>query len=253
MRDVLTALAKLWKIDEAAKGYDEELRSLPVKMDAMRADVRMLESLLASERAQVEEADALKASRIADLQERREAIARAKSKVSRARTLKEADAAEREIEATRRLMSDREREIAQLGVTVEAKRETLAEREKQLGEALALAEDETKAGEARLAEVREARETVVVGRDELVAALPRRVVKRYEKLRARDKYYPVSIIAEPTCVSCRMAIPAQLFIEIKRADPTEGPVDVEDLPTCPHCHAFLVHRDLIEPPPPAEG
>lgn len=250
MRDVLTALAKLWKIDEAAKGYDEELRSLPAKMEAMRSDVRMLESLLTSERAQVEQADALTASRISELQERREALARAKSKAARARNLKEADAVDREIEATRRLMADREREIAQLGTTVEAKRETLAEREKQLGEALALADEETKAGEARLAEVREARLSVVVGRDELVAVLPRRVIKRYEKLRARDKYLPVSTIAEPTCVSCRMAIPAQLFIEIKRADATAGPVDVEDLPVCPHCHAFLVHRDLIDPPPP---
>ena len=35
MRDVLTALAKLWKIDDAAKGYDEELRTLPAKIEAI--------------------------------------------------------------------------------------------------------------------------------------------------------------------------------------------------------------------------
>lgn len=252
MRDVLTALAKLWKIDDAAKGYDEELRTLPEKIAAMRRDVDMLEGLLTAERAQVAEAEALKASRAEDLVERREALARAKSKASRSRTLKESDAADREVEATRRTIADREREITTLEETLNAKRGTLEARERQLEEAKSIAQEETAAAEARLAEVRVARETVVVGRDALVEALPRRVVKRYEKLRTRDRFLPVSIVTGPTCVSCRMTLPAQLCIEVKRAEAkaTATP-DLEDFLVCPQCHAFLVHVDLVEPPPPS--
>lgn len=254
MRDVLTALAKLWKIDEAAKGYDDELRTLPEKITAMRRDVEMLERLLVAERAQVAEAETLKASRVEDLGERREALGRAKSKASRSRTLKESDAAEREVEATRRTIADREREIAQLEETLTTKRGTLEERERQLGEAKTLADDETAAAEARLAEVKVARESVVVGRDELVASLPRRVVKRYEKLRGRDRFLPVSIVRDSICVSCRMALPAQLCIDVKRAEAKSGnaTVDIEDFLVCPQCHAFLVHVDLVEPPAPTE-
>ncbi|MEZ4253096.1 MAG: hypothetical protein R3B99_33220 [Polyangiales bacterium] len=254
MRDVLTALAKLWKIDDAAKGYDEELRTLPAKIEAMRRDVEMLESLLAAERTQVAEAEALKAARAEDLVERREALGRAKSKASRSRTLKESDAAEREVEATRRTISDREREISTLEETLTAKRATLDERERQLGEAKSLAEEEASAAEARLAEVGVAREQVVIGRDELVAVLPRRVVKRYEKLRTRDRFLPVSIVRDSTCVSCRMTLPAQLCIEVKRAESkTDGTLELEDFLVCPQCHAFLVHVDLVEPPAPDAG
>lgn len=253
MRDVLTALAKLWKIDDAAKGYDDELRTLPAKIEAMRRDVAMLEGLLTAERAQVAEAEALKTSRAEDLVERREALARAKAKASRSRTLKEADAAEREVEATRRTIADREREIATLEETLGAKRETLDERERQLGEARSLAEAESQAAEERLSEVRTARETVVIGRDELVEKLPRRAVKRYEKLRARDRFLPVSIVRDATCLSCRMTFPAQLCIEVRRAaERSPDNVDLEDFLTCPQCQAFLVHVDLVEPPPPTE-
>ena len=249
MRDVLTALAKLWKIDDAAKGYDEELKTLPAKIVAMRRDVEMLEGLLTAERKQVADAEALKTSRAEDLVERREALARAKSKSSRSRTLKESDAADREVEATRRTIADREREIATLEETLSTKRGTLEAREQQLEEAKGIAAEEASAAEARLAEVRVARETVVVGRDALVAVLPRRLVKRYEKLRTRDRFLPVSIVTGPTCVSCQMTLPAQLCIEVKRAEAkSTGAPDLEDFLTCPQCYAFLIHVDLVDPP-----
>ena len=60
MRDQLRALAKLAKMDEAAKDFDEELKTLPQRIEAMRQDVDTLEKLLVHERSQLEEAQKLR-------------------------------------------------------------------------------------------------------------------------------------------------------------------------------------------------
>ena len=248
MRDQLRALAKLAKMDEAAKDFDEELKTLPQRIEAMRQDVDTLEKLLVHERSQLEEAQKLKQMRVDELSEQREALARAKAKASRARTMKEADAAEREVEANRRAIGDREKEIATLQETVETKTATLEQRESQFEEAQDMFRKEAEAAKKRLAEVQALRGEVVVGRDEEIAKLPRRLVKRYGRLRERSKYAPVSIVSDGTCEACQMALPPQLFIEIQRgerASDSTGDYTIHDFYTCPQCHAFLVYHGLV--------
>ena len=64
----LRALAKLALMDGAASAHEAELRDLPAKIEAMRADVQTLETLLSAERSQIDEAKALRDERQKDLQ-----------------------------------------------------------------------------------------------------------------------------------------------------------------------------------------
>lgn len=251
MQDELRALAKLAKMDMAAKGFDEELRSLPARIEEMKGDVQTLEMLLAQERAQVDEATRLKAERTSELQERNEALSRAKAKAGRARSLRESDAAEREIEANRRALTQLREDIAKLDATIEAKSASLGERESQFEEARTMFTTEEQEAKARIEVVEKERGKVTQGRDELLTRLPKRIAKRYEKLRTRiTKYMTVAIVESRTCISCQMSLPPQLFIEVQRG---------EDFHSCPQCHALLVHAQFaidaapIEAAPEAEA
>ena len=67
MREELVALAKLAAMDASARHVEEELRELPARIESMRADVQVLESLLAQERAQLGEAESQRGAQADDL------------------------------------------------------------------------------------------------------------------------------------------------------------------------------------------
>lgn len=243
MQDELRALAKLAMMDGAASDHDAELRDLPAKIEAMRGDVQTLESLLAAERAQIDEATALRDERQAELQAKVDWLGAAKTKLSKARTLREADMAEREVEMTRRTIKEREEEIYSIEATLEEKSGSLGERESQFEEARKMLEEEEAAATARLAIVRAERDKVLAGREEVAKDVPKRVFKRYEKLRTKPRHKAVSFIGtDGTCYSCRMALPPQLFIEVQRG---------EDFHECPQCRAFLIHEEYVPEAPSA--
>ena len=243
MHDELKALAKLAKMDGAAADQEAELRDVPARIDGMRSDLDTLETMLAAERGQLEGATALRDERAADLKSKLDALSLAKTKLSKSRTLREADNAEREVEHIRRAIKEREEEVLSIEETIEQKAASLSERESQFEDARKILRDEESASKERLVEVRASRDKVLAGRDKVVAQVPKRVVKRYEKLRTRPRYEAVSIIgADGTCYSCRMALPPQLFINVQRG---------EEFHECPQCRAFLVHEaftpDFIPP------
>ena len=233
----LRALAKLALMDGAASAHEAELRDLPAKIEAMRADVQTLETLLSAERSQIDEAKALRDERQKDLQAKVDQLGAAKSKMSKASNLREADSAEREVEMTRRAIKEREEEVLTIEETLEKKSGSLGEREKQFEEARSILEGEAAAAKERLEVVAKERDEVLAGRDAVVAQIPKRIVKRYERLRTKPRHDAVSFIyTDGPCRSCRMALPAQLFIEVQRG---------EEFHECPQCRAFLIHESFV--------
>jgi len=238
MQDELRALAKLAMMDGAASDHDAELRDLPAKIEAMRGDVQTLETLLAAEREQIEEAKALRDERQKDLQMKVDMLSLAKTKMSKARTLREADSAEREVEMTRRSIKEREEEVLSIEETLEQKAGALEERQNQFEEARKMLEEEEAEANARLEVVKKERDKVLAGREKVAEKVPKRIFKRYEKLRtrSRSRYLAVTFVDESgTCKSCRMSLPPQLFIEVQRG---------EEFLECPQCRAFLIHKSF---------
>ncbi len=235
MRDQLVALAKLAEMDASTRDLDKELKSIPARIEEMRGDVQTLETLLAQERRQLDEARRLEALQAEDLQKRSDALSRARAKVGKATNMKEADAAEREVDSVRTLMRDREAELERIRSTIEAKAASLTAREKSFEEAkAAFAEDEQRS-RARIEELNAERAKVLVGRDELVARVGTAFMKRYDRLRTQ-KEVAVVVVDTDTCTGCRMAFPAQLYIEMQRA---------EVFHDCPMCRRIVIHRSIL--------
>lgn len=236
MREELLALAKLAEMDGSARDIEAELKRIPAQLEELRNSVQMLESLLAQEREQLAQAEALKLEQSTELKERNEGLQRARKKVAQAQNSREANAAEREVEANRRSMKEREDEIKRIADTIEAKTASLSERENDFEEAKTLLQTQEASSKTRIAELEEQRAGLLNGRDELVAKVPKMVVKRYERLRTSIPNV-VLILADGNCTGCRMALPPQLYIELQRG---------QELHQCPHCQRIIIHKNVVE-------
>ncbi len=236
MREELVALAKLAEMDDSARDIDAELKQIPQQLEELRGSVQMLESMLSQERDQLAQAETLKAQQSAELKERGEGLQRARKKVAQSSNIREANAAEREVDANRRAIKEREDELGRIGDTIEAKTASLAEREKDFEEAKGVLQSQEESTKVRIAELEEQRGVLLHGRELLVEKVPNNVVKRYERLRGGIPN-AVIIVKDGTCNGCRMALPPQLNIELQRAD---------ELHQCPHCRRIIIHKTVVE-------
>ena len=236
MREELVALAKLAAMDDSARDIETELKEIPQRLEELSAGVETLESLLAQERQQVAEAEQLKAQQTEALKERAEGLQRARKKVAQAQRIKEAEAAEREVEANRRVIREGEEELGRIRAAIEAKETSLFEREKDFKEAKGVLDSEQGSSTTRIGELERKRDEMLAGRDELVAKISPRVVRTYERLR-KGLPNAVIVIEDATCIACRMALPAQLTIELRRAD---------ELHQCPHCRRIIIYKGTVE-------
>ncbi len=236
MRDQLVALAKLAEMDASTRDLDRELKSIPARMDELRSDVQTLETLLSQERRQLEEARKLESLQSEELRQRNDALSRARAKVGKATNMKEADAAEREVDSVRTIMRERETELERIRATIDAKATSLAAREKTFEDAKAAFAEDEKQARARMDELNAERAKVLEGREVLVERAGKVLMKRYDRLRTQ-KEVAVAVIDTNTCTGCRMAFPAQLYIEMQKA---------ETFLDCPMCRRIVIHRSLIE-------
>jgi predicted nucleic acid-binding Zn-ribbon protein len=235
VRDQLVALAKLAAMDASTRDLDKELSAIPARIEELRSDVQTLEALLAQERQQLEEARTLEGRQQDDLRERTDGLARARSKVGRATNMREADAAEREVDSVRQLIRAREEELERIKSTIELKSASLAAKEKDFEEARALFIEEERNAKARLETLNAERNGVLEGRDEFAKQAGPALMKRYDRLRTK-KVAAVAIIDSNTCTGCRMAFPAQYYIELQRT---------EEVMDCPQCRRIVIHTALL--------
>ena len=236
MREELLALAKLAEMDDSARDIDAELKHIPQSLEELRENVQTLETMLAQEREQLAEAEQLKVQQSTELKERNEGLQRARKKAAQASSIREADAAEREIEANRRSMKEREDELGRIGQAIEAKTASLAERENDFEEAKGVLQSKEESSKSRIADLEEQRAKMLNGRDDIAAKVPKSVVKRYERLKTGITNV-VIVIKDGTCGGCRMALPPQLNI-----DPQRG----NELHQCPHCRRIIIHKNVID-------
>lgn len=235
MREELKALIKLAKIDETAREFDQELASIPDHLEELTADLRRLEALLESERQQLAEAERMAREAEEQTSQRNDMLVRARAKAAKAKSAREAEAAERELDAVRRTSRDRDDERKRLTETVDGLRETLATHEKELSEFRAEVDAEREKGEARLSEVKAKLDEINTGRGEVAKNVPRQALSRYERIR-RSRPQPVVPVVDGTCTGCRLQITPMQFQQLHY---------VNSIEQCPHCMRFLYLEETL--------
>jgi predicted nucleic acid-binding Zn-ribbon protein len=237
VREKLMALVRLAEIDASARDLEDQIRGIPVELEERRAAMEALEELVGGQKLQLDEAIALQDQQAEEIRHRTELLARAKSKGAKARTMREAEAAEREVEAMRRAIRDGEAELERLGETIEKTRGILAQPLEELSKQRQELEAAQASMDSVLAELREKSARVTQGREALLADVPKKVARKYERLRVKVHPMVVEVQDNGVCTGCQMALPPQLFIQVQKVD---------ELHQCPQCHRYVFHPGSLE-------
>ena len=141
-----------------------------------------------------------------------------REKLSRSRTERESNAAQRELEELRKLVRDREDEIGKVSADGEAARQqidaTEADHKKIVDELAARHGDiSSNVGEAEAKARAKSAE-----RDLAIKALPPQLFRRYDMIRSK-RGTAIAQTTDGTCKACHMSLPPQLFHRLRR-EPT---------------------------------
>ena len=228
-------LENLAALDVELKELRDAVKQERQGLDAKRSTLASLEERLARSQKNSGDMDKLRGDLMGEVRQMSIQVERSREKLSRCRTEREANAAQREIEELRKLYRDREIEVEKLDGFLEQARTDAAqittERDALLAE-LAAVEGDTVGrlaqGDAAVAE----KETIRAG---FVANVPPVLYRRYEMIRAK-RGTAITYTTDGTCSACHMRLPPMLYQNLTRENKFEQ---------CPSCNRILYYRPSV--------
>jgi predicted nucleic acid-binding Zn-ribbon protein len=222
-------LEKLAAVDAELRTLDEQLSQERATLTTLKASLKKLEDKLKIDTASIAAQDKTRGELLVDVRTMMQQLEHSREKLNRARTEREANAAQRELEELRKLVRDREEEITKLTSEGDAARlqvdATEAERAKLQAE-LGASEGDI---HSKLGTIEEQRKVKGAEREQMVKLLPAVLYRRYDMIRAK-KGVGIAQTSDGTCKACNMALPPQLFHRLRREPMLEQ---------CPSCHRII--------------
>lgn len=241
VREQMEILKQLVVADEEIRKLDVELLKEKDALEAVKKELAEVKSKIESERAQY---DVLEADRGARIQEARvlsQQLERSREKLNRTRNEKEANAVQREIEETRKLLRDVEDAVGRRVVELEELKKSIIDHEEDEAGYVAKIGQTEGAVSAKLTEIEAQRAEHAKKRDEIAKKMPPATLRKYDQVRARRQSGAAKLEAG-RCKACNMSIPPQLAQRIMRADILEQ---------CPSCNRYLYADSTPSMTPPA--
>jgi predicted nucleic acid-binding Zn-ribbon protein len=219
----IAALESLAEIDAALSVIEQEIQQ---EREALSQKKEQLS------KTSVDEMERTRGELVQDARQISLQMDRSREKSGRARTERESNAAQREIEELRKLYRDREVEIQKLTTLVDQARLDMdtsgSEREQLLG-AIGATEGDTVSKLAQLEQqAAEKRES----RTPFTKALSPAMYSRYEMIRKRLGS-AVSHTVDGTCAVCHITLPPMTFQKMRRGG---------ELDQCPSCRRIIYFR-----------
>jgi len=225
----IRALEKLAQIDSELKDLQEQLALERSTLDGLKSGIAKLDDKLASDRASLGTMEKTRGELIQDVRNMNQQLDHSREKLSRSRTEREANAAQRELEELRKLVRDREDEIGKLTADADAARQQIEATEaehRRLVEELAMREGDIS---SKLGEVGHKAKDKSAEREGAVKALPPQLYRRYDMIRSK-RGTALAQTNDGTCGACHMSLPPQLFHRLRREPIIEQ---------CPSCHRLI--------------
>lgn len=237
--DQISHLEALVALDARIRELSEQLEKEQSSVAGVRTELSETEAQLEHDRESVSEMEKTRQELHQELRQYDKQLERSRDRLGRARTERESQAAEREVEELRKLQRERDEEVRRVGSLIEQARASIDEDEARVEALRADLAGTTEGAVAAAADVTTQLEQRKKERTDLVKKLPQRVVRRYETLLPR-RPVPVAKTHDGTCLGCHIGLPPALFHEMLSR------VRFEE---CPHCHRIIYY----EPPsPPAD-
>ena len=227
--DQIRALEELAAIDAEVKALEEKLSAERGVLESMKENLKKLDDRLQTDRTTVGAADKQRQELQLDIRTMTQQIEHSREKLSRSRTERENQAAQRELEELRKLIRDREDEIQRIDgdtASVRAQVESTDSERTKLAEELAAKEGEI---QAKVSQLEADRRQTGGGREMIVKRIPPVLYRRYEMIRGR-RGTAIAQTADGTCNKCNMALPPQLYHRLRREPLIEQ---------CPSCNRII--------------
>jgi predicted nucleic acid-binding Zn-ribbon protein len=235
MKDQLKLLEELQRHDARLQEVEAGLKTLPEKLQADRATLAQWEARVEKERQELAESEKFRRELELQLKTDEQNVAKAKTKMQAVKTGKDYMAAQREVEATRKMISDREEEILKLVDAIEATKKRIEAHEQDVAQLRELVAKQEEVTSAKLAELRAQADGARAAREEVAAKVQPAVLKRYGTIRIR-RGLAVVPVKNGVCQGCHMAIPPQLYRTVQRAQTME---------TCPTCNRIIYWDQIM--------
>src|SRR5258706_3547584 len=125
VKEQLKLLAEVQRHDARIQELEGMMKVWPQKLEAMNADLRRVEAMLAREREQLTETEAWRRRQEDEMKSEEAQLLKAKQKSSLVKNAKEYMANDRELQANRKMAQEREEEVLKLMNAVEAAKTTI--------------------------------------------------------------------------------------------------------------------------------
>ncbi len=236
MKSQLKLLEELQRHDARLQEQEAAIKALPEKLQLLKRDLDKVEGMLALERQNLADTEKFRRDLEGQLKMDEANISKAKAKLSQVKTGKDYMAAQREMEATRKLVGEREEEILKLIEAIESSKKSIDTHEKDVAELRAHVAREEEATNAKVAELQGKVGGERGERDAIAAKVKPDILKKYGTIRIRRGLAVVPVV-KGVCQGCHMSIPPQLFNILQRA------VTIE---TCPTCNRIIYWDALMK-------
>lgn len=234
----MSVLEQIRALEELAS-MDAELKSLEGKLTEERSTLSTLknsllevEQKLENDRAMLTANERARGDMVQDLRTMTQQIEQSREKLNRSRTERESNAAQREMEELRKLVRDREDDIAKLtteGDTVRARVEVAEAEAKKINDELSAREGDI---QAKVTELEGSHAERNGTRESLTKKIPPQIYRRYETIRQK-RGFALARTVDGTCTACNMALPPQLFHRLRREPVIEQ---------CPSCNRIIYFK-----------
>ncbi len=209
MHHDVAALVALQEDDVAIHELETRLAALRPRLDAMAAERDKALVALQQARQMAEAEERRRQEVAARVGQHRALQEKNQSALNSVTSMREATAATAQLEQTKRMIDEDERELSQIGQRLVEANRLAAERE-LIAEELDSAQTEARASlsadqakiEGELAKARGIRA-------EKAKSVPRTLLSRYERIRSRKRVYAVFPLRGAACANCDTALPLQ--------------------------------------------
>ena len=227
--DQIRALEKLAQIDAELKEFQDQVAQERSTLDGLKSGIAKLDEKLSVDRAALMTAEKARGELIQDVRNMTQQLDHSREKLSRSRTEREANAAQRELEELRKLVRDREEEIGKLTAEGDGVRQQIEATEgdhKKLADELGAREGDIS---SKLSEVGAKEQAKKTERDAAAKQLPVQLYRRYEMIRSK-RGTAIAQTTDGTCKACHMSLPPQVFHRLRREPLLEQ---------CPSCNRII--------------
>ena len=230
MREQLTLLIELQKMESAAGRIAARKKALPVQMEALDTEFSACCAVVETEREQLESLRKSRREKDGQLQAGQETLKRTRDKLLDVKTNKEYQSILKEIETLEGKNSRMEDEVISLLDQLDALEKAVKTKEAELSASRSSYEEQKTKLAAELSSIAEELAVCVGKSDALKKTIPDHILRKYDQIKGIGRGLAVVAVWKEVCDGCHMSIPPQLYNELQKAT---------RLLTCPNCNRII--------------